>query len=54
ETQQSFSSALEQKEQDIVRLKDELGGIGQEVGSISGTVTTLEKLSKTDPELLQK
>lgn len=44
ETQTSLSSALNEEKE---RLQEELG-------DISGTVSTLEKLSKTDPELLQK
>ncbi len=44
ETQTSFSDALTQEKEN---LEDRLG-------DISGTVSTLEKLSKTDPELLQK
>lgn len=32
----------------------QLGSVAAQVGSISGTVGTLEKLSKTDPELLAK
>ena len=44
ETQTTLSGALEEQKE---ALEDELSGI-------SGTVETLEKLSKTDPELLQK
>jgi len=35
-------------------LQNELGSFEQKVGTISGTVNNLEKLTKTDPELLQK
>jgi D-alanyl-D-alanine carboxypeptidase len=40
---------------DILSSKEQqLNNIASQVGGISGTVTTLEKLSKTDPELLAK
>ncbi len=35
-------------------VQTQVGGLRQTVGTVSGAVTTLEKLSKTDPELLQK
>jgi len=58
QTETVLSSALEQEKQNVVAIKDELkkeiGSFGEEVDTIAGTVTTLEKLSKTDPELLQK
>lgn len=47
----TLSSALDQERQNT---DAKLGNVEQKVGSISGTVTTLEKLSKADPELLQK
>ena len=36
------------------RVQSLIGGVEEKVGEISGTVDTLSKLSKTDPELLQK
>ncbi len=36
------------------RVQSRIGGFEEKVGEISGTVDTLNKLSKTDPELLQK
>jgi len=54
ETQVTFGSALEEEKKNVVNIKEQLGSFQEEVGSISGTVNTLEKLSKTDPELLQK
>ena len=36
------------------RVQSRIGGFEEAVGEISGTVDTLNKLSKTDPELLQK
>lgn len=50
-TSSSLASALDQERQNI---QQKLGSVEQKVGSISGTVGTLEKLSRTDPELLQK
>ena len=54
DTQTSFSDALQQEKRNVSLIKEQLGGFKEEVGEISGTVTTLEKLSKTDSELLQK
>ncbi len=54
ETQSSLSSALEEERENVVAIKEQLGSVQSEVGGISGTVTILEKLSKTDPEFLQK
>jgi len=54
ETHTSLSKELSQEKQKSSAIEEKLGGVEQEVGSISGTVGTLEKLSKTDPELLQK
>jgi len=45
---------IEATRSNVDAVKSQVGGVAQAVGSISGTVTTLEKLSKTDPELLQK
>jgi D-alanyl-D-alanine carboxypeptidase len=55
-------SAAEQKIENTNRgietVASKVGGVeqklDQKVGEISGTVSTLEKLTKTDPELLQK
>ncbi len=43
----SLGNALQQE-------KDRLGDVQDQVGSIGGTVTDLQKLSKIDPELLAK
>ncbi|PIP87089.1 hypothetical protein COW81_02040 [Candidatus Campbellbacteria bacterium CG22_combo_CG10-13_8_21_14_all_36_13] len=53
-TESSLSSALQKEKQNVVAIKEQFGNVEQKVGSITGTVTNLEKLSKTDPELLQK
>lgn len=50
-TSLAFESALSNERQNI---ESKIGSVESRVGSISGTVGTLEKLSKTDPELLQK
>lgn len=50
----NLSDALYVAEQQIEAIQSRVGGFEKTVGSISGTVGTLEKLSKTDPELLQK
>jgi len=49
-----LSDALYVAEQNIQAIQSKVGGFEKTVGNISGTVGTLEKLSKTDPELLQK
>ncbi|MBI4133109.1 D-alanyl-D-alanine carboxypeptidase family protein [Candidatus Uhrbacteria bacterium] len=53
-TETSLSEALSQEKQNVETIKTKLGSFEQEVDVISGTVQTLDKLSKTDPELLQK
>ncbi len=56
-----LSSTLSATQQKIVEtqsgvesVRTQVGGFEQQVGAITTTVGTLEKLSKTDPELLQK
>lgn len=49
-----ISSTLSSAQQNIEQVKSQVGGVEQTLGSVSGTVSTLEKLSKTDPELLKK
>ncbi len=50
-TETSLTQALSEEAKN---RQQQLSGVQSEVGNITGTVTTLEKLSKTDPELLQK
>lgn len=50
-THASLADALTKEKQDVAAS---LGSVADKVGTISGTVDTLQKLSKTDPELLQK
>lgn len=47
----SLGNALQQERQNV---QAQLGGVKDQVGSVSATVTDLEKLSKIDPELLAK
>lgn len=49
-----LSNTLSHTEQNIEAVKTKVGGVEQSVGSISGTVNTLEKLSQVDPQLLKK
>lgn len=49
-----ISNTLTSTQQNIDAVKTQVGGVEETVGSISGTVGDLQKLSKTDPELLQK
>lgn len=49
-TKQDVASAADS----LSAVKTEVGGVQQTIGSISGTVTTLQKLSTIDPELLKK
>lgn len=50
----SLSNALASEQQSVGAIKDQLGGFQNKVGDLSGTLTTLQKLSRTDPELLKK
>ncbi|HVV15361.1 MAG TPA: M15 family metallopeptidase [Candidatus Paceibacterota bacterium] len=50
----SLSDMLYSAQQNLVAVQDRLGGFEDSVGDISNTVGDLEKLSNTDPQLLQK
>ncbi len=50
----SIVNTLTDEQKKSLLIGDQLGAIGQQVGAIGGTVGNLEKLSKTDPELLKK
>ncbi|MCK4918477.1 MAG: M15 family metallopeptidase [Candidatus Pacebacteria bacterium] len=54
QTHIDLSSALDNEKRNVGEIEDLLGVYKKENEEISGTITTLEKLSKTDPELLQK
>lgn len=47
----SLGDALQQEKKNV---QEQLGGVKSQVGSITGTITDLQKLSKIDPELLTK
>jgi len=47
----SINAAIKQDRQNV---QYQLGGVKEQVGSIGGTVNDLQKLSKTDPQLLAK
>lgn len=49
-----ISSALDQQKQSVGSIEQKLGAYQREVGDFTDTITTLQKLSKTDPELLAK
>ena len=51
ETQATLSETLTQQKES---LENQLGSVSEHLSDVSGTVGTLEKLSKTDPELLAK
>ena len=50
----SLSSVINDEKQNVGTIQNQLGTYQQQVGSLSGTLTTLQKLSKTDPQLLEK
>jgi len=54
ESEAGLASAIEKEKKNVVAIKAQVGGLESQADDISGTVDTLEKLSKTDPELLQK
>jgi LAS superfamily LD-carboxypeptidase LdcB len=54
QTHSDLTSALDDEKKNVSEIEALLGTYKQEVGDITGTVSNLEKLSKTDPELLQK
>ena len=51
DTSISLVDAINKEKQ---RTEAQIGGVKEQVGSISGTLTDIQKLSKTDPELLAK
>ena len=54
ETHSTLASELEAERSKASALQQQLGNVQGTVGSLSGSVNTLEKLSQTDPELLAK
>ncbi len=53
-SQGTLADQLNQQKQNVGDIEQKLGAYKQEVGSYTNTVTTLQKLSKTDPQLLAK
>ncbi len=45
---------IQNTKKSVESTQSQIGGVEQNVGKITGAVDTLQKLSKTDPELLQK
>lgn len=50
----SLSGEISQERQNVGTIKEQLGTYQEKVGSVTNTIETLQKLSKTDPQLLQK
>lgn len=50
----ALAAALTAEQQNVGTIREQLGVYKDQVGSITGTVTNLQKLSKTDPQLLAK
>lgn len=51
---QTLTTAEQSLENKVNEVRSQVGNVEQTVGQVSGSVNTLEKLTKTDPELLQK
>jgi LAS superfamily LD-carboxypeptidase LdcB len=51
QTHSSLSNALSAQQQNV---QQQLGGVQSQVGNLSGTLSTIQKLSTLDPELLKK
>jgi LAS superfamily LD-carboxypeptidase LdcB len=49
-----LSHTLTSTQKNVEAVKTQVGGVEQSVGAIGGTVTTLQKLSQVDPQLLKK
>ncbi len=47
-------SSLSTQQQNVAAIQNQVGGVQNQVGNLSGTLTTIQKLSKIDPELLKK
>ena len=54
QTHNSLSGELDQEKKKSTALTQQLGTYQQQVSSVTGTIDTLQRLSKTDPQLLQK
>jgi len=54
QTDANLSSALAMQQQNVSSIQQQLGGVQSQVGGLSGTLTNLQKLAQTDPQLLEK
>jgi LAS superfamily LD-carboxypeptidase LdcB len=54
ETHKTLSGELNEERRNVGTIQQQLGTYQEKVGAVAGTVETLQKLSKTDPQLLQK
>lgn len=50
----SISQTLSNQQQNVGSIQAQLGNFQSQVGTFTGTLNNLQKLSKTDPELLKK
>lgn len=50
----TLTNAINQQQQNVGNLQQQVGNYQQQVGTVSSTVSNLQKLSKTDPQLLAK
>lgn len=53
-THNTLTNAINEERQNVGFIAQKIGSYEQQVGTITGTVDTLQKLSKTDKQLLQK
>jgi len=54
QTRAALATVLSTEQQSVGTIQQQLGGFQNQVGNLSGTLTTLQKLAQTDPELLKK
>ncbi len=54
QTHNTLSNIVAEQRQNLGTLQQQIGGVQSQVGGLSGSLTTLQKLAQTDPELLKK
>jgi len=54
QTHAMLANQLNAEQQNVGQIQQQLGGFQNQVGTLSGTLTNLQKLAQTDPELLKK
>lgn len=54
QTQSALTNAISDQRQNVGAIASQLGAYQQQVGNIAGTLTNLQKISRTDPQLLEK